>query len=153
MELSAIPYILWIFSGQEKLNYQCGVICLSLAVIAGCGSDRPPLASLTGTVTLDGEPVQYGGLMFSPVDGGRPSVGGTNAKGEFKAIYTYGVPGAIIGKHRVMFEEGSADGREEDEFKPYAPPANNYTISPKEIEVESKGTVINFTLQRKQKKR
>lgn len=135
------------------MNFLRSFICLSLVVIAGCGSDRPPLASLTGTVTLDGVPVQYGGLMFSPVDGGRPSVGGTNEKGEFKAIYVYGVPGAIIGKHRVMFEEGSANQREEDEFKPYAPPANNYTISPQEIEVDSGGTVINFTLQRKKKKR
>jgi hypothetical protein len=117
-------------------------------VIAGCGSDRPPLGSLTGTVTLDGKPVQYAGLMFSPVDGGRPSVGGTNEKGEFEAMYVYGVPGAIIGKHRVVFEEGSPES-EEDEFKPYAPPANNYTISPKEIEVDSGGTVINFTLERK----
>jgi hypothetical protein len=91
--------------------------------------------------------------MFSPVDGGRPSVSGTNEKGEFKAFYVYGVPGAIIGKHRVMFEEGSADESEEDEFKPYAPPATNYTISPDEIEVDSRGTVISFTLQRKQKKK
>lgn len=135
------------------MNQVRKLICLSVVVIAGCGSDRPPLASLTGTVTLDGVPVQYGGLMFSPVDGGRPSVGGTNEKGEFKAIYVYGVPGAIIGKHRVMFEEGSADQGEEDEFKPYAPPANNYTISPKEIEVDSGGTVVNFTLQRNKKKK
>lgn len=91
--------------------------------------------------------------MFSPVDGGRPSVGGTNKQGEFKAIYVYGVPGAIIGKHTVVFEEGSAENVQEDEFKPYAPPANKYTISPNEIEVESGGTVVNFTLQRKTKKR
>ncbi len=135
------------------MNYLRSLICLSLVVIAGCGSDRPPLASLTGTVTLDGVPVQYGGLMFSPIDGGRPSVSGTNEKGEFKAIYVYRVPGAIIGKHRVMFEEGSAENIEQDEFKPYAPPADNYTISPNEIEVESGGTVISFTLQRKTKKR
>ncbi len=136
------------------MNNLRSLICLSLVVIAGCGSDRPPLAPLTGTVTLDGKPVQYGGLMFSPVEGGRPSVGGTNEEGEFEAMYVYGVPGAIIGKHRVMFEEGSADTgpeSEEDEFKPYAPPANNYTISPKDIEVESGGTVINFTLERKKK--
>lgn len=138
------------------MNSLRGLICLILVISAGCGNDRPPLASLTGTVTLDGKPVQYAGLMFSPVDGGRPSVGGTNEKGEFKAMYVYGVPGAIIGKHRVLFEEGSPDTgpeSEEDEFKPYAPPANNYTISPKEIEVESGGTRINFTLERKKKKK
>ena len=134
------------------MNFVRGIVYLSLVVVVGCGSDRPPLASLTGTVTFDGEPVQYGGLMFSPVDGGRPSVAGTNEKGEFNAMYVYGVPGAIIGKHRVMFEEGSADTEtEEDEFKPYAPPANNFTISPKEIDVESGGTVINFILERKKK--
>lgn len=137
------------------MKYIRRLILLSLLVTAGCGSDRPPLASLTGTVTLDGEPIEHAGLMFSPVEGGRPSVGGTNEKGEFEAMYVYGVPGAIIGKHRVMFEESSPDTgseSEEDEFKPYAPPGNNYNISPKEIEVEPGGTVINFTLERKKKK-
>ncbi|MCR9291556.1 MAG: hypothetical protein NXI32_02480 [bacterium] len=129
--------------------YLRGLMLACIVVIAGCGSDRPPLASLTGTVTLDGKPVQYGGLMFSPVDGGRPSLAGLNEKGEFEASYVYGVPGAIIGKHRVVFEESTATESEEDEFKPYAPPVDNYTISPKEIEVESGGTVINFTLERK----
>ncbi len=136
------------------MNYLRGLMFSCILVIAGCGSDRPPLASLTGTVTLDGEPVPYGGLMFSPVDGGRPSLAGLNEEGEFEASYVYGVPGAIIGKHRVTFEESNADGgaeSEEDEFKPYAPPANNYTISPTEIEVESGGTVINFTLEQKKK--
>lgn len=139
-----------------KMIFVRGLICFGLLVFVGCGNDRPPLASLTGTVTLDGKPVQYAGLMFSPIDGGRPSVAGTDENGEFKAIYVYGVPGAIIGKHRVMFEEGSPDSgpeSEEDEFKPYAPPATNYTISPKEIDVDSRGTLINFTLERKERKK
>ena len=136
------------------MNILRSLICLSLVIITGCGNDRPPIAPLTGTVTIDGEPYPQGGLMFSPVEGGRPSLAGTTQEGEFEAMYVVGVPGAIIGKHKVMFEEQSSnagpDG-EEDEFKPYAPPANNYTISPKEIEVKSGGTVINFILERKQK--
>jgi hypothetical protein len=127
-------------------------ICFSLLCVSGCGGDRPPLGSLTGTVTLDGKPVPYGGLMFLPIDGGRASIGGTNEKGEFKAMYVRGVPGAIIGKHRVTFDEGSAEEKKEDEFKPYAPPANNFNISPTEIEVVAGGTVVNFTLQPKKKK-
>lgn len=137
------------------MKYLRILVCLSLLITVGCGSDRPPLASLTGTVTLDGKPIEHAGLMFSPLDGGRPSVGGTNKKGEFEAMYVYGVPGAIIGKHKVMFEESPPDTgseSEEDEFKPYAPPGNNFVINPKEIEVESGGTVINFTLKRKSKK-
>lgn len=128
------------------------VVFLSLLAIAGCGSDRPPLASVTGTVTLDGKPIQYVGLMFSPVDGGRPSICGTNEKGEFKAMYVRGAPGALLGKHRVSFDEGSAEDKKEDEFKPYAPPTNNYTISPTEIEVVRGGTVVDFTLNKKTKK-
>jgi hypothetical protein len=138
---------------QTQMKKLLSIIGIGLLGISGCGSDRPPLGSLTGTVTLDGKPVQYGGLMFLPVDGGRPSLGGTNEKGEFRAMYVHGVPGAIVGKHRVSFEEGSAEDKKEDEFKPYAPPANNYTISPSEIEVTAKGTVVNFTLQPKKKKR
>jgi hypothetical protein len=139
---------------MEKGNMKSlrNVFLLSLLAISGCGSDRPPLGSVTGTVTLDGKPIQYIGLMFTPVDGGRPSIGGTNEKGEFKAMYVRDAPGAILGKHRVSFDEGSAEDKKEDEFKPYAPPTVNYTISPTEIEVVRGGTVVNFVLSKKTKK-
>ncbi len=125
--------------------------CLTVMAFAGCGSDLPPLAPLTGTITQDGKPYANGALMFSPEAGGRPSVAQTNEQGEFEAMYQMGVPGAIIGKHSVMFEPGGSDEplSEEDSMnlhKKNPGPPKNLKITPKEVEVKEGGTVVNFTL-------
>ena len=129
----------------------CLVACFTLVAFAGCGSDLPPLAPLTGTITQNGEPYANGSLMFSPLGGGRPSVAKTNEQGEFEAMYQLGVPGAIIGKHSVMFEAGGSDEplTEEEEMnlhKKNPRPPKNFKISPTEVEVQKGGTVVNFTL-------
>jgi hypothetical protein len=134
------------------MNFRASLIaCLTVVAFAGCGSDLPPLAPLTGTITLNGEPFANGSLMFSPLGGGRPSVAKTNEQGEFEAMYQLGVPGAIIGKHSVMFEAGGSDEplSEEDEMnlhKKNPGPPKNFKISPKEVEVQQGGSVVNFTL-------
>ncbi len=125
--------------------------CLIVVAFAGCGSDLPALAPLTGKITLKGEPFANGSLMFSPLAGGRPSVAETNERGEFKAMYQLGSPGAIIGKHSVMFEAGGSDEplSEEDEMnlhKRNPKPPKHFKISPTEVEVQASGTVVNFTL-------
>lgn len=130
----------------------CLSMCIMVVSCVGCGSDLPPLAPLKGTVTLDGKPFANGSLMFSPLGGGRPSVASTNDKGEFNALYSMGVPGAIIGKHSVMFEAGGAtEPLSEEELmnlhKKNPKPPKNFKITPTEIEVEKAGTVVNFTLQ------
>lgn len=129
----------------------CLLAFLTSVLLAGCGSDLPPLAPLTGTITLDGEPFANGSLMFTPLSGGRPSVAETDEQGEFEAMYLLDVPGAIIGKHSVMFEAGgSAEPMsEEDEMnlhKKHPGPPKNYKISPTEVEVLDGGTVVNFSL-------
>lgn len=134
------------------MNLRANLItCLTVVALAGCGSDLPPLAPLTGKITLNGAPFANGSLMFSPLEGGRPSVAETNEQGEFKAMYQLGVPGAIIGKHSVMFEAGgSAEPlSEEDEMnlhKKNPKPPKNLKINPTEVDVQTSGTVVNFTL-------
>ncbi len=66
-------------------------------------------------------------------------------------MYQLGVPGAIIGKHSVMFEPGGSDEplSEEDEMnlhKKNAKPPKNYKINPTGVQVQEGGTVVNFTL-------
>jgi hypothetical protein len=127
------------------------ITCLSLVAFAGCGSDLPPLAPLKGSVSLDGKPFANGSLMFSPSSGGRPSVAQTNEKGEFEAFYSMGVPGAILGKHTVMFEAGGSSEplSEEDAMnlhKKNPKPPKNFKISPTEVDVQKGGAVVSFTL-------
>lgn len=72
-------------------------------LIVGCkGGDYPEVADASGTVTMNGQPVEGAKVMFHPVDGGsRFSHGTTDAEGKFK-LSTFGLnDGALIGKHKV----------------------------------------------------
>lgn len=123
--------------------------CLSLCFMPGCRSDLPPIGTLSGTVTMDGKPYANGSLMFTPTNGGRPSVAATDENGEFKAMYNLDTPGALVGPHTITFEAENKVDSEEDEFKPYAPPADNFKVTPSEITVEAAGTEVNLTLEQK----
>ncbi len=126
---------------------QTGILtCLSLTLLSGCGSDLPPIGPLTGTVTLNGNPYANGSIMFTPTNGGRPSVAATDESGKFEAMYNLDTPGALIGTHTVTFEPGGKEESEEDEFKPYSPPMENFKVTPSEITVEAGGTEVTLTL-------
>jgi hypothetical protein len=80
---------------------------IALCVIAcGCGHrpDLPPLEEVTGTVTLDGNPLPRGTVQFvpDPADGAElPSgVGEIDEQGRY-VIFTAGVKGAVVGRHMV----------------------------------------------------
>jgi len=75
----------------------------------GCqSSDRVDLASVAGTVTLDGRPVEQGTIMFEKT--GARSATGQIKEGKIVDVTTYDVnDGAPIGAHRVaVFVTGVA---------------------------------------------
>lgn len=58
-------------------------LCLAaLAALAGC-SDAVKLADVTGTVNVDGAPVEQGSISFFPVDGQGPTTGAEIAAGKY----------------------------------------------------------------------
>ncbi|WP_197527711.1 hypothetical protein [Posidoniimonas polymericola] len=66
----------------------------------GCSS-HPSVAPVSGKVTLDGEPLRFGSVMFQAVSGGQPATGKIQEDGTF-SLSTFGDDdGAIVGKHRV----------------------------------------------------
>jgi hypothetical protein len=88
--------------------------CLVAAAIVtaisciGCGNQSSyEVATVRGTVTLDGKPLTGGKVMFAPIaegqnaKAGKPGFGALGPDGSF-VISTYGVEdGAVIGKHWV----------------------------------------------------
>src|SRR5262245_5688563 len=67
--------------------------------LAGC-SDRPKMAKVKGTVTLDGKPLPTGTITFE-AKGKRPATGKV-VNGEITEVTTYEVgDGAPVGEHRV----------------------------------------------------
>jgi hypothetical protein len=82
-----------------------GLVLASCAVLCcGCGggaSDTPELGQVSGTVTLDGQPLAGANLEFVPQEGGRPSVGTTDEAGHYELRYSQDEPGAKVGTHTV----------------------------------------------------
>jgi hypothetical protein len=78
-----------------------------LIVAAGCSKAPYDTAAVQGTVTLDGQPLSKGKVMFAPVAAsgsakvGKPGFGQVNAEGRF-IVSTYGKEdGAVVGTHWV----------------------------------------------------
>jgi hypothetical protein len=79
---------------------------VGLAVVAGCNRSPYPVAPVQGTVTIDGQPMTGGRVMFAPVakDGlnsGRPAFGEIQQDGSFTLSTYRGGDGAVVGEHWV----------------------------------------------------
>jgi hypothetical protein len=84
-------------------------VCL-LSIAAGCSKgDRPALGMVSGVVTLDGKPIEKARLIFEPIEGGRASIGSTDADGRYELIYIRKDKGAKVGPHRVRITVTQSD--------------------------------------------
>ena len=72
--------------------------CVLLAA-TGCDSG-PPTGTVTGVVTMDGEPLDSALVTFVPKEGGQSALGKTNEVGEYE-LYRRGEPGALLGPYKV----------------------------------------------------
>jgi len=81
------------------LRISC-IAAVLMGSVAGCGSDRLPVAPVTGTVSYGGKPLEFGSVMFQP-DEGPPGRGTIQPDGTFTlSTYSEG-DGAVIGHHKV----------------------------------------------------
>ena len=71
-------------------------------------ANYPETASVSGTVTLDGQPLEGAMVSFVPSQG-RASNGKTDADGNFTLHYTGAIEGAVLGTHRVMISKWIPD--------------------------------------------
>ena len=92
----------------DHLRTRCGGLLL-LAVLVGCSSSEYELAPVSGTVTLDGEPVAKARVIFEPkrtgqeaLSAGPSSNGLTDDNGRYQLQTTVeGHDGAVVGMHTV----------------------------------------------------
>ena len=96
------------------------ILLLALVASSGCGGpERPPLARVTGSVTIDGKPLADATVRFTPEEG-RPSTGVTDSNGKFELVYTADSKGAMLGKHTIRIEPQTTDddlSEEEDQAR------------------------------------
>jgi len=135
-----------------------GLICL----LGGCGAavDGPELSDVSGTITVNGEPVSGLTVEFQPSEG-PPATGTTDESGGYTLTATGGRTGAQLGLNQVRVTGRSPDASDEllsemaaeqgttvEELKklPVIPPKYNEE-SELEADVQSGSNEFNFDLE------
>jgi len=114
--LATTPAVNAVFLAEKRLEqpmsrvlFAC--IVLGLFTLTGCGETE----QVTGTVTLDGQPLPDAEVEFTPVDGGRPAIGVTNADGVFELQYRRNEAGALTGRYNVRVSTATQKSGENGE--------------------------------------
>ncbi len=147
-----------------QISSMAAFLFAALLVLPGCTpSDQPDLGRVSGTVTLDGDPLVGVSVVFLP-DEGRPSSGVTDAKGMYELTYIRTTRGAKVGNHRVEIGGGEGSGEEDSDSEPENPdsqpqaapkpkqsnkpviPAKYNSKSELKEEVKAGNNTINFAL-------
>lgn len=87
----------------DRNRWWCAWLCVGAAVMGALGCSRgdlPELGKVSGTVTLDGQPLSGAIVMFQPASG-RPAFGNTDESGNYDVSFTGDVKGAVVGKSSV----------------------------------------------------
>lgn len=118
--------------------------CMFVGAIAGCGApkDRPKIGAVTGTITLDGQPLKKARVQFTP-DTSRPSGAMTDDQGKYELVFNENIKGAAVGKHTVRINSGTAMEREK------LPPKYNVKSELTAEVKEGSNPPINFDLKSK----
>ncbi|TWT34410.1 hypothetical protein Enr8_18180 [Blastopirellula retiformator] len=103
------------FKQQRSSSWQVRSTLLLSALVLAVGCSRGSgenLGFVSGTVTLDGQPLSQVMVTFSPDAGGRESYGVTNAAGQYQLRYTSQDKGAKLGQHQVRISPVGVEPRE-----------------------------------------
>ena len=118
-------------------------LCLPLvSATVGCG-DGSRLATVTGTVTLNGAPLENAQVLFRP-EQGRPSLGTTDSLGKYEIYYTMDRPGALVGSHTVSIS--TAIDQEDETLAPERVPSRYNAESELVRDIEPGNNVFDFEL-------
>jgi len=71
-------------------NVRGACLLLAAGAIVGTGCQSDDRVAVTGTVTLDGQPLEQGVISFRPSDGNRPTAEALIVAGKFNAQLTTG---------------------------------------------------------------
>lgn len=109
------------------------------------------MGTVTGEITLNGEPLTDATVEFLPLEG-RPSSGQTDEAGRYSLSYNDTVKGAVIGSHLVRITTArERSGGEGDqpliEARPEIVPAKYNDQSELSAEVKRGANTFNFQLE------
>jgi hypothetical protein len=93
-------------------RFWAGGVLVALLALAGCAANT---GQVSGTVKVDGEPVETGSILFVPADGKGSTAGGKIEKGQYSVKVPLGSMKVAISAPRVVGKKKlypTADSRE-----------------------------------------
>jgi hypothetical protein len=121
------------------------VLCVLSWFVLGCGPDLPELGYVTGTVTMNGKPLEGVVVEFRSEAGGRPGIGVTDSEGHYELTYTGGVEGTKVGPATVSITTQWPEGEPPPGQRERIPAKYNTRTTLKET-VEPGDNVFDFDL-------
>lgn len=102
--------------------WRCLVLLAATVLLAGCGKAPYDTASVSGRVTVNGQPVPKAAVMFQPIatggknNPGPGSYGVTDADGRYTLkLVGLETGGAVVGKNKVRIENYTEPGDPSDD--------------------------------------
>jgi hypothetical protein len=117
-------------------------------LLTACNPEKlPGLGRVTGTVTVDGQPVASATVTFDGAQPGEPpSLGQTDASGKYELYYSRGHKGATIGEHVVRISTYGGTASDEGEAQKETIPARYNAKSELKADVKRGSNNHNFEL-------
>jgi hypothetical protein len=125
-------------------RFACIPLLAVFIAALGCGS-RSDLATVTGQVTLDGQPLANAFVVFAPTAQGTSSRGKTDETGHYEMMFSDREKGAWIGENLVRIHTGDVGGGDTAGPKERVPAVYNKDTTLK-VEVKPKSNVFDFDL-------
>lgn len=120
------------------------VVLPTAVVLCGCGGN-PNLFHASGTVSLDGKPLDNAFVTFIPMEGGTTSYGKTDGNGRYEMQFTDTETGAWKGQNRVEIRTGDVGAGGAPGPRERVPTAYN-SASTLTADVKSGNNEFNFEL-------
>lgn len=121
-----------------------GMAIVLMFLLVGCGGN-PNLSSVTGTITLDGDPLPNAFVKFVPTSGGTTSFGKTDAQGRYEMMFSDAEMGAWQGENRIEIRTGDVGAGPGEGAKEVVPAVYNVESTLLRV-VEPGGNVFDFDL-------
>ncbi|NQT39264.1 MAG: hypothetical protein HQ581_17330 [Planctomycetes bacterium] len=110
---------------MPKTLAACAAVCFAL-LLFGCGPGGPTTYEVTGTVTLDGEPIADAQIVFRAVDGSEGSWAAKVTDGEYTVQSTPGKKRVeITATREIHMKVASDSGEGELNYEMYVPEKYN----------------------------
>jgi hypothetical protein len=132
--------------GTQRSARAISAVLCSVVLLATVGCEKPPfdLARVKGTVTIDGQKLTQGKVMFTPIakegelNPGKPAFGRIQPDGYFVLSTYSNEDGAIVGEHgvTVITSTDETAGSEAPSFSRVSLPRRFQVIAGKENQID-----------------